>query len=69
MHMHDMMLVEVHIRMPSDVWRHVQEWLGLDHVDARALWALFFAFSASVIQVSFGVVTLACNQAHNSIEL
>lgn len=36
------------------MWRHAQEWLGLDHVDARALWALFFAFSASVIQVSFG---------------
>ena len=48
--------------MLSDVWRHAQEWLGLDHVDARALWALFFAFSASVIQVSFILVTHACGR-------
>ena len=56
------LMVEVDLLMLSDVWRHAQEWLGLDHVDARALWALFFAFSASVIQVSFGLIAHACGQ-------
>ena len=31
----------------------MQDWLGLEHVDAHALWALFVAFSATVIQVNF----------------
>lgn len=29
----------------------VQAWLGLSYVDIPALWALFAAFGASIIQV------------------
>jgi hypothetical protein len=29
-----------------------QDWLGYGHVDNPALWALFFAFATSVLQVS-----------------
>ena len=34
----------------------LQAWLGLSYVDAAALWSLFVAFGASIIQVYDAII-------------
>ncbi len=50
-------------------WRGaLQAWLGLSYVDIPALWALFVAFGASIIQVALltqpACLLLACVSFH-----